>query len=385
MAEHGALLESVSRDLRQCHTVDDASGIATCYQRFTLWQQFQGMLRVAVVVTFQFPFLLLFTAYNTFAETSAALINLVGRRQRHRLPPNPAPTLVIPGTCAYIFWQLGMTQYICEKYDTSGARIVCTSSGASCAAMMLFLERAGSTREAVRAHARDAYGLIEQTLAPIFRHPMAFWGRTAPVLKDLLQLLVPEVPTPEFAQDAFPAEGGRVVCGLRRISMRPVPNLVAEAKTAFESREDFVAAAVAASNVFGVVSPVPCRVHRGQFCSDGVNPFSLYCFVDYTVQWITGRFRTTAPPHIINGDRRWPWNHVYSMWNVGIMDALLPTERYAAERLYWLTPTVGGHIQYQWALRFSGLFTYQQWTMGYRHARELDVKGYFKGLAPLRF
>lgn len=32
-------------------------------------------------------------------------------------------TLVLPGTCAYLFWQLGMIQYLCEHFDTRGVKL----------------------------------------------------------------------------------------------------------------------------------------------------------------------------------------------------------------------------------------------------------------------
>ena len=67
-----------------------------------------------------------------------------------------------------------------------------------------------------------------------------------------------------------------------------IPAMVPDVLTSFASRDELLESILASSNVWLVVSLQPWRSVRGAMCSDGVNPYSLYCFFDYlspTQKW----------------------------------------------------------------------------------------------------
>ena len=65
------------------------------------------------------------------------------------------PVLVFPGTCNGVFFQFGMTQYLAERYDLRGARVVGVSSGALCAASATSWTRERGARQQM-ARPREA-------------------------------------------------------------------------------------------------------------------------------------------------------------------------------------------------------------------------------------
>ena len=84
------------------------------------------------------PALVVYTVVCTFLDAVAAVVSRT---------PAPAPLrrdarpeLVFPGTCTWVFWQLGMVQYLVERYDLRDVRVVGTSSGAVAAAAILTLK-----------------------------------------------------------------------------------------------------------------------------------------------------------------------------------------------------------------------------------------------------
>lgn len=152
--------------------------------------------------------------------------------------------------------------------------------------------------------------------------------------------------------------------------------------THFTSRQDLVDAICAAVTFWPVVRPFPFAWFRGRLgWTDGVNVFSLYSVIEYILQLLSGRAAVTAPDHTLNGGRM-PWHRAHALWNAGAMDAILPHS--GGGRHFWLTPTVGGHVQLMYLLRFSWGWARRSWRDGYEHARQLDAEKYFDGLAPRR-
>jgi hypothetical protein len=52
----------------------------------------------------------------------------------------------------------------------------------------------------------------------------------------------------------------------------------------------------------------------------------------------------------------------------------------ARPRHYWLTPSVGNHINLALVFLLSRSWAHELWRRGYEHARQLDGAGYFDGL-----
>ncbi|CAE7573972.1 unnamed protein product [Symbiodinium necroappetens] len=209
--------------------------------------------------------------------------------------------------------------------------------------------------------------------------------------------------------------------------------MVPDVISSFPDREELQEAVLASSNVWLVVSFLPWRWlpgagAAGALCSDGVNPFSLFCFYDYARQLWSRDCQTTAPSHLhhghgqINlwvfwasgGDRIFFWScdgvmkavgskcrwrflgsfadtqskaasarhggildRIYPIWNCTVMKALLcPKDRHI-----WVSPTVGGRLDVKNLLRFSDWFIGHQWQEGYSHAKDLDAAGYWAELA----
>jgi len=280
-------------------------------------------------------------------------------------------TLVMPGTCGYIFWQLGMVHYVCEQFDTSNTKLAGISSGGICAQFILKLEEAASGASSgaeaaarVRAHAQELFALLDRRIAPVLWWPLGFLGRMGLLLDDLGKYLVPKI-VPE----------GRIRMGVRRLTGGMVPALVPDVVTNFASVEDFSSAVAATSCVWLVVRLEPVRWLRQKcsFCCDGCNPFSFFCFAEYFHHLRTGLAERTAPRHTFTGGL----DMIYPIWNCGVMERTLP-KRGAH---IWLTPTVGGNLKLWNALRFSGWFAGEQYRLGYDHARGLDLQGYFSALS----
>lgn len=264
-------------------------------------------------------------------------------------------------------WQLGMAQYVCERFDTRGARLAGVSSGAISAGFFLALEAAvgdargsdASTKARQRAH--EIFAMIETTISPMMGWPLGFVSR----IGSLLDVMIPRVLPDARA-------GNRVLIGMRRLN-KSCPAIVPDVMTNFESKTDLVDAIQASSTVWLVVRPNPMRwlAQKAAFCSDGVNPFSFFCVFEYMWHLLTGLYKRTAPSHTAGGLQT-----IYAMWNCGVMRKMLP---FRGTKL-WLTPTVGGKLLIYSCLRFSTWFMAEQWRQGYAHARELDAKNYWHPL-----
>ena len=74
------------------------------------------------------------------------------------------------------------------------------------------------------------------------------------------------------------------------------------------------------------------------------------------------------------------------MWNAPVMRVLLGAAGSGrdADAWVWVTPTVGGKLEYRHALNFCPEYLGKLWERGYAHARALDELGYFGALDALR-
>eukprot|EP00928_Gymnodinium_smaydae_P046989 TRINITY_DN31332_c0_g1_i1.p1 TRINITY_DN31332_c0_g1~~TRINITY_DN31332_c0_g1_i1.p1 ORF type:complete len:442 (+),score=106.12 TRINITY_DN31332_c0_g1_i1:70-1326(+) len=286
--------------------------------------------------------------------------------------------LVLPGTCTYAFWQAGMVQYLCERFDTRGARLVGVSSGAICAGIVLELEAAAAAAAgggdgaaaaaAVRLRAQEMCRRSIEEVAKVGSWPLGFLGRLGGALDALAAAFL--------GGDRLEA-AGRVRIGVRRLAFDGVPALVPDVVSDFKSGEQFIDAMMASSHVGAIVRPTPMRYlkQKAAWCSDGVNPFSFYCLIEYLQQRAQGLTAITCPPHTYEGLQA-----IYALWNCGAMRALLPRRG----RHLWVTPTVGGRLDIRYSLRVSPRFVAEQWAEGYRHAADLDKQQGFWDVLPRR-
>eukprot|EP00929_Paragymnodinium_shiwhaense_P071326 TRINITY_DN36279_c0_g2_i1.p1 TRINITY_DN36279_c0_g2~~TRINITY_DN36279_c0_g2_i1.p1 ORF type:complete len:394 (-),score=49.47 TRINITY_DN36279_c0_g2_i1:122-1303(-) len=279
--------------------------------------------------------------------------------------------LVMPGTCAYVFWQLGMVQYIAENFDTSNVRLAGVSSGAIASCLLLHLEAAAAKGaevtacERVRHCAQELFAKVEELCLPVLTWPMGFLAR----LGGILETLAADVTPTDLA-----SANRRLRIGARRLSWFPLPALVPQVISQFNDTSDIANAVLASSTVWLIVKAMPVTFVRqlGIYCSDGVNPFSFFCFFEYAVQACKGLTARAAPKQTWTG-----LGFIYAVWNCGVMREMLPRRG----RHIWVTPTVGGHLDIRYALRLSSWFLAEQWESGYRHAAELDAEGYWAPLS----
>ena len=184
-----------------------------------------------------------------------------------------------------------------------------------------------------------------------------------------------------------------------------MPSLRPVGVTGFRSRDDFVEAALAITTL-PAVTAVRAPLRRlgalgGAWCADGVNPLSLWGVIEYLARarcerGAAARAATAraAPPHTFSAP--WPPSgrdpppsaRIHAMWNAPVMRVLLAAadgdrDADAAARV-WITPTVGGRLEYRHALNFCPEYLGKLWERGYAHARALDELGYFGALDALR-
>eukprot|EP00927_Polykrikos_kofoidii_P055364 TRINITY_DN49634_c0_g1_i1.p1 TRINITY_DN49634_c0_g1~~TRINITY_DN49634_c0_g1_i1.p1 ORF type:complete len:390 (+),score=54.59 TRINITY_DN49634_c0_g1_i1:76-1245(+) len=315
------------------------------------------------------PALTVLAAFSTFSEAVRHVLGFDPKEDEALSKGASAEeiTLVLPGTCAFVSWQLGMVQYLCERFDTRGIRLAGVSSGAICAAVILSLEEAaqnekagGSPASRVRARAHEIFQLVEKRFAKVTTWPASFIGRLGGVLD-------------ECTAECMPSDcniGDRLRVGVRRFVASPLPAMVPDVITGFKTREELRSAVTASSTVWLVVRLLPVKyVERLRgFCSDGVNPFSYFCFLEGLLHYLKGFLQRTAPRHTYTG-----LDAIYALWNLGIMRLLLPRNG----RHLWVTPTVGGNLKVAHALHISSWYAAEQWRRGYKHALELDTSGYW--------
>mmetsp|Transcript_52620 Transcript_52620/g.118972 ORF Transcript_52620/g.118972 Transcript_52620/m.118972 type:complete len:413 (+) Transcript_52620:79-1317(+) len=352
------------------------AGIDSSLKPWDLGVTLRGTVLGLGLFTLALPVLLALAITVTCMEATRRALGLRGA-QEETLPDEVKGdcsevkmTLVLPGTCTYVFWQAGMVHYLCEHFDTRCARLAGVSSGAVSACLLLALEEAaaaGAPEQAaarVRLRAHAIFAIVERRLAHIVGWPLGFVGRLGPVLEPLMEELLPrdlEV-------------GDRFRVGMRRLTGRFLPVPMPHAMTGFGSSADLIAAVGASSTVWLVTRMRPLLWLRqiGAFCADGVNPFSLYCLIEYLQQLLSGASERSAPRSTCGGGL----DRIFPAWNCGVMSVLLPRQG----NLRWVTPTMGGRLQLQYILRVSGWWIGEQWRRGYAHARDLDKDGYWQPL-----
>ena len=289
------------------------------------WQAYAKGVLVGLLWALTLPLLAVLIAGNTTLEFLAWALRPLCSAPRRALgaestppPPPGQPSLVFPGTCTWVFHQMGMTMYLLERYDLSGVRLVGVSSGAVCAAMVCCLERAGPSAAAIAARG-DAFFRAFETLAADSRtlaHPTAWLGRLGPVLEAFLReawAALPETAAP----------GARVAVGMKRLAAWPLPHLQSVRATGFARKADFIDAVLASCNVFPVTSAVPLRRFRGALCCDGVNPFSLWGSAgEYALQLLAGTARTTAPSWLLRKQGQGAFSSLLDWLYAVVRDAL---------------------------------------------------------------
>ena len=87
---------------------------------------------------------------------------------------------------------MGQAQYLAERYDLRGARILCVSSGAVAAATIKAMEAADTPEtlaDAAEARRRgqEVFAALDEKLRAITRHPAAYLGRLDALIRDLME------------------------------------------------------------------------------------------------------------------------------------------------------------------------------------------------------
>ena len=151
---------------------------------------------------------------------------------------------------------------------------------------------------------------------------------------------------------------------MRRFQTAPVPRLAPARAAGPFKRADFVEAVLATANAPPVASFAPAKRCRDGWCADGVNVFSLWCVVPYLRLRLFGGDSSAAPRRAVNGHPLLLLSHFHPMWNLEVLSHTLA--RTPRSRDYWVTPTVGGHIQIvPWLLLVSRQWIAQLWADGY--------------------
>lgn len=346
------------------------AGIRTTAKPWTWCACAVGALWCCLYAAVLLPALTIYTIVNTTLDAVAAVVGPTA-------PPAPRltdarPELVFPGTCTWVFWQLGMAQYLVERYDLRRVRVIGTSSGAVAAAAILLLEHGDASAAEVRRRAQELHASLDNKLERITRHPLAYVGRLDGVMAALLHEALP--------RDDAAFRTDRILIGLRRWTWTPLPALAPAVSQRFSGRADFTRAALASANALPLASIRPAVRYADAWCADGVNAFSLWCAVPYLCALMRGA-AAAAPRETVNGRKFLPWAHIYAMWNWPVLDHVLRRTR---GRRYFVTPTAGGNIRLERILLVSRRWVAELWADGYRHAAQLDASCYFEGLAPRR-
>eukprot|EP00435_Cladocopium_sp_Y103_P048959 s829_g14.t1 len=286
------------------------------------WPAVRGIVEVILGVALIFLLILLILPIAVFLTSFEALRELF-RLDRPQVDEAECEedqvTLVLPGTCSYLFWQLGMIQYVCEHFDTRNAKLAGVSSGAIGAVLLLQMEEIATAAtescnsetsglcaaQAVRRRAREVFEIIEESAAELMVSPLSFWCRLGNLMETLAPRLLPEGETSGL--------GSRLQIGVRRLATDRVPAMVPDVLTSFATRDELLESILASSNVWLVVSLQPWRYVPSleAQCSDGVNPYSLYCFYDYLRQRLNGQYKISAPSHMHAG----VLDRIYAIWN----------------------------------------------------------------------
>lgn len=191
------------------------AGTASSIKPWSWSVTISGSVLGVVLFIAAFPLLLTFALTLTLLEALRHAFALDPYAMDSRAGADEDVTLVMPGVCGYVLWQLGMLHYLCERFDTRGAKLAGTSSGAVGAVFILALEEAASgaatgrdAAERVRHRAQGVFACAEQHLATVTKWPLGFLFHLGSVLDAVVAQFAP----------ADAAVGHRVRVGLRRLS-----------------------------------------------------------------------------------------------------------------------------------------------------------------------
>ena len=323
--------------------------------------------KTLLMVTLLSPVLLILIAYHTFADmiagTLSAIVSLlVPAKINSRGAVSPTkrrdqrPCLVFPGCGCYVFWQLGMVQFLVERYDLRGVKIVGNGSGAVCAAAILAMESGvpGYPPPAacvVRKRARAMQKQIDQKIDSV---------RLSQILRTLLEEHLPSSDHLSLGHD-------RIAVGMRTLQCRPLPCLYPSFCSQYRSREDFAQVVVAASATApGIASWKPFRSLRKGVASDGVNALSLWSLVTYALALLCRKASAPLKAH--------PLSSLVAAWNFPVLNLIFARSSTCPARV-WVAPTPSLLLH-----RFVAPSRAQAaslWSRGYEEGRRLDAKGAF--------
>ena len=290
------------------------AGVSTPTQP-SLLDDLKASTRTLLLVTLLSPLLLLLIVYHTFADMIAGTLTafislLVPAKKNSRGAVSPTkrrdqrPSIVFPGCGCYVFWQLGMTQFLVERYDLRGVKIVGNGSGAVCAAAILAMESGvpGYPPPAacvVRKRARAMQKAIDQSIDSI---------RLSQILRTLLEEHLPSSDHLSLGHD-------RIAVGMRTLQCRPLPCLYPAFVSQYRSREDFAQVVVAASATApGIASWKPFRSLRTGVASDGVNALSLWSLVTYSIALVCRKASAPLKAH--------PLSSLVAAWNFPVLNLI---------------------------------------------------------------
>ena len=323
--------------------------------------------KTLLMVTLLSPLLLLLIVYHTFADMIAGTLSafislLVPAKINSRGAVSPTkrrdqrPCLVFPGCGCYVFWQLGMVQFLVERYDLRGVKIVGNGSGAVCAAAILAMESGvpGYPPPAacvVRKRARAMQKQIDQKIDTV---------RLSQILRTLLEEHLPSSDHLSLGHD-------RIAVGMRTLQCRPLPCLYPSFCSQYRSREDFAQVVVAASATApGIASWKPFRSLRTGVASDGVNALSLWSLVTYALALVCRKASAPLKAH--------PLSSLVAAWNFPVLNLIFARSSTCPARV-WVAPTPSVLLH-----RFVAPSRAQAaslWSRGYEEGRRLDAKGAF--------
>merc|ERR1719215_1112864 len=117
------------------------SGTATCAKPWPKHVAVGGLVALFSFLAANFPWLLILALFQTAHEGLRYLLGFDKYITAYDEGKDEDVTFAIPGTCLYAMWQLGMVQYVCERFETRKCKIAAVSSGALGIAVMLALEK----------------------------------------------------------------------------------------------------------------------------------------------------------------------------------------------------------------------------------------------------
>ncbi|CAH0375838.1 unnamed protein product, partial [Pelagomonas calceolata] len=345
------------------------AGVSTPTQP-SLIDDLKASTRTLLLVTVLSPLLLLLIVYHTLADAIAGTLTafislLVPAKKNSRGAVSPTkrrdqrPSIVFPGCGCYVFWQLGMCQFLVERYDLRGVKIVGNGSGAVCAAAILAMESGvpGYPPPAacvVRKRARAMQKAIDQSIDSI---------RLSQILRTLLEEHLPSSDHLSLGHD-------RIAVGMRTLQCRPLPCLYPAFVSQYRSREDFAQVVIAASATApGIASWKPFRSLRTGVASDGVNALSLWSIVTYALALLCRKASAPLKAH--------PLSSLVAAWNFPVLNLIFARSSTCPARV-WVAPTPSLLLH-----RFVAPSRSQAaslWSRGYEEGRRLDAQGAFGAL-----